>query len=143
MVGTSAGVAGRMRGGIGGSLPGYEEGEQVRGLLRDALGHRGVFAAKAVVRHPARRTYGELSRKAVRVMGGVRDGRVAKGRATFTPADVRRGLQPPVKRLLRQARATEPGGLRARAGALGVVLFWHYSCFAAKIRLERGAASAR
>nr|WP_269205198.1 glycosyltransferase [Motilibacter aurantiacus] len=98
-------------------------GDREFGQRAAAAGHSWRYAPAAAVRHPARRTFGELGAKLARVVAGSRDARELAGRPLVTPDEVLRGLVPPIGAVRRAA--VDPR-LPRRADQAGYVLAEFY-----------------
>nr|WP_269204631.1 glycosyltransferase [Motilibacter deserti] len=79
-------------------------GDREFGQRAARAGHSWRYAPAAAVRHPARRTFGELGSKLARVVAGSRDARELAGSPLVTVDEVVRGLVPPLG-AVRRARA--------------------------------------
>lgn len=121
-------------------------GDQEWGQRAHSRGVRLVYAPEAIVEHPARRSWSELSRKRARLVQGA----IARSSAKYprwlaTALVFGKACLPPVKRMLHQ-RPGPPGFAQAiayRAKVLGVALSLQaYSAYQV-LRLVRGAERER
>lgn len=118
-------------------------GDQEWGRRAHAAGVRFVYAEGALIRHPARRTLGELLRKRARLVGGHLD--IARSRdpewLAFSKVFLKACL-PPVMRVVRAHRAGDGSWSRdARLFAMGSLLqAWSVREL---LRLRLGGAAKR
>jgi glycosyltransferase involved in cell wall biosynthesis len=109
-----------------------------------AAGLAQVYAEEVLVRHPARRSFGELAHKIVRVTNGMERLR-ARQPGSFGPfaRAVAKDLIPPVDRIRSIWANRDLGGPAERAGVLGVLLGLRYTRAWARVRARSGALNVR
>jgi glycosyltransferase involved in cell wall biosynthesis len=83
-------------------------------------GLKQVYSANAKVMHPARRTFGEIRRKMVRLVHGQRDW---KGPESITLSKIFTDLRPPIGLMSTTMRDQRIPGVRGKVGYIAVAVF--------------------
>lgn len=109
-----------------------------------ASGYKLVYAHEVCVRHPARGTYREQYVRAIRVAGGLYDGRNLNQRSYFGfDKDLVKLLMPPVRTTLKVLLDNRLTGVKQKIQAAVVVPFVKYSMALERFRLNLGGHSRR
>jgi glycosyltransferase involved in cell wall biosynthesis len=110
-------------------------GDREWGQRASAAGVRGVYAAEAVVQHPARRTYAEFRNKMRRVQVGAYQLRDRRGERLRRRDVVRFAARPPVRRTVTYVRAVRPATFSNRLRYVVMALFLYYLGLVDRVRI--------
>lgn len=115
-------------------------GDREWGQRVHAAGLPLVYADEVRVRHPARRSFGELARKVARVTGGIEALRARRpdSRGPFVRA-VLKDLLPPAAKIRRVWQDRSLGNVADRLRVVGVLLGLRYTRALARVRARIGA----